>query len=129
MSIFQENFTMEGRTMDRPYRFYEKVLAEIEAEKLWKSANASRGRHVLRQNKKMVMKIDPGREDGGYDFNFPNELMTKRKLAKKTGVPYSAICDFIKQGLLTPIRFPGYSYEKYSPALLEKLVKNYNKLF
>ena len=115
--------------MARPYKLYEQALARMAGEKAKINNKSSRRQKTIERSEKPKAAPYPDeQQNGSYNFNFPNELMTKRELAEKTGVPSATIKDFIKRNHLKPIQLPGYHYKKFSPKHLERLILNYNHL-
>lgn len=119
--------------MARPYRLYEQALAKIEGGKDAIAEGKGRRRHIVKAQSvgagRSYKRIDVGAMIGQQDaYSFPNELMTKKQLAKRTGVPYKVIKELIRDGHLTAIQFPGYRYRKYAAKQLERLIKNFNRL-
>ena len=119
--------------MARPFKLYEKIKAEMDTGKraiadgpgkrrrAIKAQTAGPGPHYVRR--------DIGAVESQEDvYSFPNELMSKRELVKRTGVPRKVVAELIRRGHLKAIRFPGYRWRKYSGKQLERLVKNFNRL-
>lgn len=110
--------------MARPYKIYERLLAE----KTQPGSKDTKKRVAIRGQKTAAAKL-VDRENGKVSLDFERRLMYKRELARETGVPLAVIKDLIADGFLHVIEFPKSRGKKYSPAQLADLIRRYNKLF